>query len=100
MEECPLIAVVKQPKSNLIDVANQVSEKVDELNKILPKGVVLKPYYNQAEFVKTSIRSIIDVLWIGLALAILVVLLFYVPTRRGPYYIYHSANTGTHFYQS
>ncbi len=72
----PLIAVVKQPKSNLIDVANQVSQKVDEINKILPKGVVLKPYYNQAEFVKTSIRSIIDVLWIGLALAILVVLLF------------------------
>jgi len=72
----PLIAVVKQPKSNLIDVANHVSEKVDELNKILPKGVILKPYYNQAEFVKTSIRSIIDVLWIGLALAIVVVLLF------------------------
>jgi len=72
----PLIAVVKQPKSNLIDVANQVSEKVDELNKILPKGVVLKPYYNQAEFVNGSIRSIIDVLWIGLLLAIVVVLFF------------------------
>ena len=72
----PLIAVVKQPKSNLIDVADQVTAKVDELNKILPKGVVLKPYYNQAEFVNGSIRSIIDVLWIGLALAIIVVLLF------------------------
>lgn len=72
----PLIAVVKQPNSNLIDVANQVSEKVTELNKVLPKGVVLKPYYNQAEFVNNSIKSIIDVLWIGLALAIIVVLLF------------------------
>lgn len=72
----PLIAVVKQPNSNLIDVANQVSEKVSELNKILPKGVVLKPYYNQAEFVNNSIKSIIDVLWIGLVLAIIVVLLF------------------------
>jgi len=72
----PLIAVVKQPKSNLVDVADQVTAKVDELNKILPKGVVLKPYYNQAEFVNGSIRSIIDVLWIGLALAIIVVLLF------------------------
>jgi len=72
----PLIAVVKQPKSNLVDVADQVQQKVDELNKILPKGVQLKPYYNQAEFVKTSIRSIIDVLWIGLVLAIIVVLLF------------------------
>jgi len=75
-KDVPLIAVVKQPKSNLVDVANQVSQKVDELNKILPKGVTLKPYYNQAEFVNTSIRSIIDVLWIGLLLAILVVLLF------------------------
>ncbi|MEI6753605.1 MAG: efflux RND transporter permease subunit [Paludibacter sp.] len=72
----PLIAVVKQPQSNLIDVATQVSAKVDELNKILPKGVTLKPYYNQSEFVKTSIQSIIDVLWIGLALAIIVVLFF------------------------
>jgi len=72
----PLIAVVKQPKSNLIDVANEVSAKVNELNKLLPKGVTLKPYYNQAEFVNGSIRSIIDVLWIGLALAIIVVLLF------------------------
>jgi len=75
-KDVPLIAVVKQPKSNLVDVASQVSQKVNELNKILPKGVTLKPYYNQAEFVNTSIRSIIDVLWIGLALAILVVLLF------------------------
>jgi len=72
----PLITVLKQPKTNLIDVSNQVSAKIDELNKILPKGVQLKPYYNQSEFVKSSIRSIIDVLWIGLALAIFVVLMF------------------------
>lgn len=72
----PLVAVLKQPQSNLIDVATQVTEKVKELNKILPKGVVLKPYYNQAEFVNSSIRSIIDVLWIGLLLSIVVVIVF------------------------
>ncbi|HKJ81043.1 MAG TPA: efflux RND transporter permease subunit, partial [Ignavibacteriaceae bacterium] len=72
----PLVAVLKQPQSNLIDVATQVTEKVQELNKILPKGVVLKPYYNQAEFVNSSIKSIIDVLWIGLLLAIVVVIIF------------------------
>lgn len=75
-KDVPLIAIVKQPQSNLIDVAQKVSSRVDELNKMLPKGVVLKPYYNQSEFVKTSISSIIDVLWIGLALAIIVVLIF------------------------
>ena len=72
----PLVAVLKQPQSNLIDVATQVTEKVKELNKILPDGVVLKPYYNQAEFVNSSIRSIIDVLWIGLLLSIIVVIIF------------------------
>jgi len=75
-KDVPLIAVLKQPASNLIDVSEQVSEKVKELANILPKGVVLKPYYNQAEFVNGSIRSIIDVLWIGLLLAIVVVIIF------------------------
>jgi len=72
----PLIAVLKQPESNLIDVAKQVTDKVRELENVLPAGVSLKPYYNQAEFVNGSIRSIIDVLWIGLLLAIVVVIIF------------------------
>ena len=72
----PLVAVVKQPNSNLIDVAAQVSEKAAELNHILPEDVTLKPYYNQSEFVQNSIQSIIDVLWIGLLLAIVVVIIF------------------------
>jgi multidrug efflux pump subunit AcrB len=75
-KDFPLVAIVKQPNSNLIDVAAQVSEKAKELNQILPKGVVLKPYYNQAEFVQSSISSIIDVLWVGLLLAIVVVIVF------------------------
>ncbi len=75
-KDVPLVAVLKQPNSNLIEVANQVENNVAELNKILPQGVVLKPYYNQAEFVNDSLKSIIDVLWIGLLLAIVVVIAF------------------------
>jgi len=74
--DIPLVAVLKQPNSNLLDVAGQVSANVDELNRILPKGVVLKPYYNQAEFVSQSIKSIIDVLWIGLLLAMVATMIF------------------------
>jgi len=72
----PIIAVVKQPDANLIDVNNTIEQKVMELQKTLPKGVVIKPYYKQADFVTTSIGSIKDVLWIGLALALLVVIGF------------------------
>ncbi|MGV8993551.1 MAG: efflux RND transporter permease subunit [Flavobacterium sp.] len=72
----PLIAIIKQPNANLIDVNNIIEGKVVELQKTLPKGVFLKPYYKQADFVNTSIASIKDVLWIGLALALLVVIIF------------------------
>ena len=51
--------------------------KVAELNKhILPKGVTLKPYYVQADFVNESIKSVSDSLWIGLLLAIIVAIIF------------------------
>ncbi|MFN8239335.1 MAG: efflux RND transporter permease subunit [Bacteroidales bacterium] len=75
-KDVPLIAVLKQPESNLIDVADKVTASVKELKKVLPGGVSLKPYYNQSEFVHDSIRSIIDVLWIGLLLSIVVVVIF------------------------
>ncbi|RXJ51336.1 efflux RND transporter permease subunit [Gelidibacter gilvus] len=72
----PIIAIVKQPNANLIEVNNTIEQKVAELSKMLPRGVVLKPYYKQADFVNTSIASIKDVLWIGLVLALLVVMFF------------------------
>ena len=72
-----LMAVVKQPNANLIEVTSSVTQKIDELNKrILPKGVRLVPYYVQADFVNDSIKSVSDSLWIGLLLAILVAFLF------------------------
>ncbi|MAL60173.1 MAG: acriflavine resistance protein B [Flavobacteriaceae bacterium] len=72
----PIIAIIKQPNANLIEVNKNIEQKVAELSTILPKGVVLKPYYKQADFVTTSIASIKDVLWIGLVLALLVVIFF------------------------
>ncbi len=72
-----LVAVVKQPNANLIDITDGVAKKVKELNQsILPRGVSLSPYYVQAEFVNNSIRSVSDSLWIGLLLAIVVCVIF------------------------
>ncbi len=72
----PLIAVVKQPNSNLIEVVDSVKSQLTQLKKVLPKGVVLKQFYNQADFVGDSINSLKDVLWIGLLLAIIVTIIF------------------------
>ena len=71
-----LISVLKQPNANLVAVSDDVQVKVKELNKLLPKGVMLKPYYVQADFVSDSIRSVNDSLLIGLLLAIVVAIIF------------------------
>ncbi len=71
-----LIAVMKQPNSNLIEVSDEVEKKVNELKKILPNDVTLKPFYIQADFVTDSIKSVTDSLWTGLFLAIIVAIIF------------------------
>ncbi len=71
-----LVAIIKQPNANLVILSDQMQVKVTELQKILPKGVSIQPYYIQADFVKTSIKSVSDSLWIGLMLAIIIAILF------------------------
>jgi CzcA family heavy metal efflux pump len=71
-----LVAIIKQPNANLVILSDQMQVKVTELQKILPKGVTIQPYYIQADFVKTSIKSVSDSLWIGLMLAIIIAILF------------------------
>jgi len=71
-----LIAVIKQPNANLVDLSNEMFTKVEQLKHILPAGVSIKPYYIQSDFVNESVKSVRDSLLIGLALAILVAIIF------------------------
>jgi len=71
-----LIAVIKQPNANLIDVSKNIEKRIEDLKHLLPKNVTIKPYYIQADFVKDSVKSVTDSLWIGLALAIIVAIIF------------------------
>jgi CzcA family heavy metal efflux pump len=75
-KEAILIAVIKQPNANLVDLSAAIATRVANLKSILPKGVTIEPYYIQADFVNESVKSVTDSLWIGLALAIVVAILF------------------------
>jgi CzcA family heavy metal efflux pump len=75
-KEALLIAVIKQPNANLVDISKAMETKIDDLKKILPKGVTIQPYYIQADFVNDAVKSVTDSLWIGLGLAIIVAILF------------------------
>ncbi len=71
-----LVAILKQPNANLINLSEKVAEKKKDLEKILPPDVHLSLYYDQADFVQRAIRSVNDSIWIGLLLAILVAIMF------------------------
>ncbi len=71
-----LIAIIKQPNANVVDLADAMKIKVAELKKVLPKNTTIQPYYIQADFVSQSVKSVTDSLWIGLLLAIIVAIIF------------------------
>jgi len=71
-----LVAVIKQPNTNLISLSKDMAAKVADLQKILPKDVTIRPYYIQADFVNDSVKSVTDSVWIGLLLAIVVAVIF------------------------
>jgi CzcA family heavy metal efflux pump len=71
-----LIAVIKQPNANLVDISRQMVLKIEQLKRILPKDLHIEPYYIQADFVNDSVKSVTDSLWLGLVLAIIVAIIF------------------------
>jgi len=71
-----IIDLVKQKGVNLIDFAESVKQKAKEIQGQLPQGIYLKPYYDQSVFVSQSINSVLECIFEGLILAILVVILF------------------------
>jgi CzcA family heavy metal efflux pump len=75
-KESILVAVIKQPNSNLISLSDAMNEKLVALKKILPKDIKITPFYEQATFVNDAVKSVTDSLLIGLLLAIIVAVLF------------------------
>ncbi|MDE1162243.1 MAG: efflux RND transporter permease subunit [Acidobacteriaceae bacterium] len=71
-----LLNIARQPSSNTVAVADAVAAQVQQLKQALPAGVELRPYYDQSELVRESIRSVRDAILIGLALACIILFLF------------------------
>ncbi|HXR98611.1 MAG TPA: efflux RND transporter permease subunit [Terriglobales bacterium] len=71
-----LLSINRQPLSNTMEVAHEVHAAVANLQKSLPAGVHLQPYYDQSTIVGESITSVRDAIIIGLILASIVMVLF------------------------
>jgi len=71
-----IVDLVKQKGVDLIAFADEIHARLPELQRQLPKGMRLKPYYDQSAFVNESIGSVLHSLFEGLALALIVVVIF------------------------
>jgi CzcA family heavy metal efflux pump len=71
-----LLNITRQSSSNTVQVADEVASEVENLKAILPPGVTIKPYYDQSELVRDSIRSVRDAILIGLILATIIIVVF------------------------
>ena len=71
-----LINITRQTTSNTVAVADAVAAEVAQLEKVLPPGVHLTPFYDQSELVRESISSVRDAILIGLVLACIILFLF------------------------
>jgi CzcA family heavy metal efflux pump len=71
-----LFSVNRQIASNTVQVANEVHAEVAQIQKTLPPGTKLEPYYDQSMIVGESIRSVRDAILLGLVLASIILVVF------------------------
>jgi CzcA family heavy metal efflux pump len=71
-----LLNINRQPDGNTVRVAEEVHAEIDRIQKTLPRGVELRPFYDQSEIVNDSIKSVRDAILVGLILASIILVLF------------------------
>jgi HAE1 family hydrophobic/amphiphilic exporter-1 len=71
-----LLQIRKQSGTNTVEVANNVKQRLTELETILPPGYSLRIVRDEAQFIEASIDAVEEHLVIGSILAALVVFLF------------------------
>jgi CzcA family heavy metal efflux pump len=71
-----LMNIARQPSSNTVQVADEVTAEVERLKTTLPQGVRFEPFYDQSQLVRDSITSVRDAIFIGIILASVIIVVF------------------------
>ncbi|MFL5537934.1 MAG: efflux RND transporter permease subunit [Longimicrobiaceae bacterium] len=71
-----LINVSRQVGGNTVAVTDSVAKEMAALQRTLPRGMQLKPVYDQAVLVREAVGSVRDAMLVGAVLAVIVLLLF------------------------
>jgi CzcA family heavy metal efflux pump len=78
-----LVNVIRQPGGNTVAIGQQVRAELDNLEQVIPTGVRIKYFYDQGDFISSSIGSARDSIVVGIILAMLVIFVFLRSFRIG-----------------
>ena len=76
IEEVVAGMVVKLFGTNSSTVISKVEEKMDEINKMVPEGINLIPYYEQKTLVEAAVNTVTSALLQGIVLVTIILMLF------------------------
>jgi cobalt-zinc-cadmium resistance protein CzcA len=76
IEEVVAGMVIKLFGTNSSTVIERTEAKLKEINRILPKGVKIIPYYEQKTLIEECVKTVTDALVQGIVLVILILMVF------------------------
>nr|WP_289039140.1 efflux RND transporter permease subunit [uncultured Allobacillus sp.] len=75
-EEAVVLSILKQTDANTVSVSDEIQAAIKKAEKDLPEGIEAKIVFDNAEFIRMSINSVVQNLLLGAAFAVLILLLF------------------------
>ncbi|AII51031.1 hypothetical protein N008_03410 [Hymenobacter sp. APR13] len=70
------LAVIPQPGSNQIDIADEFNKRIELYGKDLPKDLVLKPGFDNSVFIRKSINEVEHTIIEAFVLVVIIIFLF------------------------
>lgn len=71
-----VMGVNQTPNSNSLQIMNNIRKKIAELSQKMPEDMVFEVAYDSTDYVRASIKSIIDTLFVTFLLVVLVTYVF------------------------
>lgn len=71
------IAIIPQPGTNYINIADEIFKRVDLIKKDLPPDIRLEVSYDQTQYIRKSINEVGETLLIAFILVVLIIYLFF-----------------------
>lgn len=71
------IAIIPQPGSNYIAIADKVYDRFEEIKRDMPEDIRMEISYDQTQYIRKSINEVKETLILALSLVVLIIFLFF-----------------------